>query len=111
MKEKERHEEREKEKHTIYDISDDVGGETRVAHVRDVQDGHDMARFCRQSTRLPYNVNGQHALEVVHVHSSLCGAHLIPICRQNQHPLDTHYADSLDTFQAYYVNKRSKSVV
>ena len=51
------------------------------------------------------DVNGQHALEVVHVHSILCGAHLIPIYRWNQLPLDTHYADSLDTFQAYYVNK------
>ena len=42
LKEKERHEEREKEKHTIYDISNDIGGETRVAHVRDVRDRCDM---------------------------------------------------------------------
>ena len=55
LKEKERHEEREKEKHTIYDISDDVSSETQVACMQDIQDGHDMVRLCRQSARLPYN--------------------------------------------------------
>ena len=51
------------------------------------------------------DANGQHALEVIHVHSILHGAHLIPIYGQNRLALDTHYADFLDTFQAYYVNK------
>lgn len=51
------------------------------------------------------DANGQRALEVVHVHSILRGAHLIPIYGQNRLPLDIHYTDSLDIFQAYYVNK------
>ncbi|KAI6164204.1 hypothetical protein EDD17DRAFT_1775610 [Pisolithus thermaeus] len=52
-----------------------------------------------------YDANGQQELEVVHIHSILHGAHLIPVYGHTHPPTDIQYTNSLDVFQAYYVNK------
>ncbi|KAI6031144.1 hypothetical protein PISMIDRAFT_88613 [Pisolithus microcarpus 441] len=52
-----------------------------------------------------YDADGQRELEVVHVHSILRGAHLIPVYGCTHLPADVQYTNSLDVFQAYYVNK------
>ncbi|KAI5984105.1 hypothetical protein EDC04DRAFT_3005940 [Pisolithus marmoratus] len=52
-----------------------------------------------------YDADGQRELEVVHVHSILHGAHLIPVYGHTHLPTNVQYTNSLDVFQAYYVNK------
>ena len=52
------------------------------------------------------DANGRWELEVVHVNCILRGAHLqIPVYRHNCLPIDIRHTNSLDIFQAYYVNK------
>jgi len=51
------------------------------------------------------DANGQRELEVVHVDCILRGAHLIPVYGHNRLPIDIQHTNSLDIFQAYYVNK------
>ncbi|KAI6039388.1 hypothetical protein EDC04DRAFT_3090248 [Pisolithus marmoratus] len=51
------------------------------------------------------DADGQHELEVVHLHSVLCGAHLIPVYRHDYLPTNIQHTNTLDIFQAYYVNK------
>ncbi|KAI6046587.1 hypothetical protein EDC04DRAFT_2864743 [Pisolithus marmoratus] len=52
-----------------------------------------------------FDTNGQQQMEVVHIHSILCGAHLIPVYGHDHLSADVHYMDSLDIFHMYYVNK------
>ena len=52
-----------------------------------------------------FNANCKHELAVVHLHSILRGAHLIPIYGQEHLPSDIHYSNTLNNFHAYYVNK------
>jgi hypothetical protein len=42
---------------------------------------------------------------VEHLDSFLRAAHLIPVFDNRNMPVDFHYTYSLDTFEAYYVNK------
>ncbi|KAL4063952.1 hypothetical protein J3A83DRAFT_4103770 [Scleroderma citrinum] len=49
-----------------------------------------------------FDANGQWELEVDCI---LCGAHLIPVYGHHHLPMDIWHTDSLDIFQAYYVNK------
>ena len=42
---------------------------------------------------------------VVHIDYILRDAHLIPVYGNQKMPLDFHYSYSLDSFEAYYVNK------
>ncbi|KAI6009298.1 hypothetical protein EDC04DRAFT_2871383 [Pisolithus marmoratus] len=51
------------------------------------------------------DANGQCELEVVHVHCILCGAYLIPVYECDCLPTNIQHTNSLDIFQAYYVNK------
>ncbi|KAI5997114.1 hypothetical protein EDD15DRAFT_2387049 [Pisolithus albus] len=51
------------------------------------------------------DTDGQHELGVVHLHSVLRGAHLIPVYGHDRLPTDIQHTDSLDIFRAYYVNK------
>ncbi|KAI5982457.1 hypothetical protein EDD15DRAFT_2391272 [Pisolithus albus] len=51
------------------------------------------------------DADGQRELGVVHLHSVLRGAHLIPVYGHDRLPTDIQHTDSLDIFQAYYVNK------
>ncbi|KAI5987445.1 hypothetical protein EDD15DRAFT_2389481 [Pisolithus albus] len=51
------------------------------------------------------DADGQRELGVVHLHSMLRGAHLIPVYGHDCLPTDIQHTDSLDIFQAYYVNK------
>ena len=48
---------------------------------------------------------GQHIHAVVLLDTILCPVHLIPVYGADPVPTNFHFADSLDTFQAYYVNK------
>ncbi|KAI5992692.1 hypothetical protein EDD15DRAFT_2167831 [Pisolithus albus] len=52
-----------------------------------------------------FDANGQRQLEVIHIHSILRGAHLIPVYSQDRLPADVHCTNSLDIFRMYYVNK------
>ena len=52
-----------------------------------------------------FDANGQQEMEVVHVHSILCGTHLIPVYGHDSVPHDIQHTESLDVFRAYYVNK------
>lgn len=42
---------------------------------------------------------------VIHLDSFLRAAHLIPVYSNGEMPLEFHYTYSLDTFEAFYVNK------
>ena len=55
--------------------------------------------------QLDLDTNGQRELEVVHINCILRGAHLIPVYGHNCLPIDIRHTNSLDIFQAYYVNK------
>ena len=52
-----------------------------------------------------FDTNGQREVEVVHVHSILHGAHLIPVYGPDCVPPDIWHTKSLDVFRTYYVNK------
>ena len=52
-----------------------------------------------------FDANGQREMEVVHLHSILRGAHLIPVYGHDYIPRDIQHMESLDIFRAYYVNK------
>jgi len=52
-----------------------------------------------------FDANGRREMEVVHVHSILRGAHLIPVYGHDRVPPDLQHTESLDVFRAYYVNK------
>ncbi|KAI6131316.1 hypothetical protein EDD17DRAFT_1777720 [Pisolithus thermaeus] len=52
-----------------------------------------------------YDVDGGLDMDVVHIHSILRGAHLIPVYGHTHLLADIQYTNSLDVFQAYYVNK------
>jgi hypothetical protein len=47
----------------------------------------------------------QRASSVIHLDTFLLGAHLLPIFGVEPLPLNFLYTDSLDAFEAYYVNK------
>ena len=51
------------------------------------------------------DANGRRELEVVHIDCILRGAHLIPVYGHNHLPIDIQHTNSLDIFQAHYVNK------
>jgi hypothetical protein len=55
----------------------------------------------------PDTTRGSQDKSVVHLDSFLRAAHLIPVygTRTESLPLDFHFSYSLDTFDAYYVNK------
>ncbi|KAL4074427.1 hypothetical protein V8B97DRAFT_2022686 [Scleroderma yunnanense] len=62
--------------------------------------------FSFDGIKYPYfDANGQQELEVVHIDCILCGAYLIPVYRHHHLLMDIQHTDSLDIFQAYYVNK------
>ncbi|KAJ7189371.1 hypothetical protein GGX14DRAFT_538195 [Mycena pura] len=48
---------------------------------------------------------GERVLDIIHVDTILRAAHLIPIFGTQYLPHDFQFTDSLDSFQAYYVNK------
>jgi hypothetical protein len=48
---------------------------------------------------------GRRDRSVLHLDSFLRGAHLIPVYQNHRLPLDFKHHDSLDVFNAYYVNK------
>ncbi|KAI5985845.1 hypothetical protein EDD15DRAFT_2200385 [Pisolithus albus] len=52
-----------------------------------------------------FDANGQRQLEVIHIHSILRSAHLIPVYSQDRLPANVHCTNSLDIFHMYYVNK------
>ncbi|KIM64440.1 hypothetical protein SCLCIDRAFT_23455 [Scleroderma citrinum Foug A] len=52
-----------------------------------------------------FNAGSRWELEVIHLNCILRGAHLIPVYGHDRLPMDIRHADSLDIFQAYYVNK------
>ena len=52
-----------------------------------------------------FDADGQWELEVIHLNCILCGAHLIPVYGHDRLPMDIRHTDSLNIFQAYYVNK------
>jgi len=54
---------------------------------------------------LEHDANGQRQMDVVHVHSILHGAHLIPVYGWDCLPINIQHTDALDIFNAYYVNK------
>lgn len=49
--------------------------------------------------------NRQQSWSVIHSDCILCGAHLLPIFDEKFIPRNFHYSDTLDAFQAFYVNK------
>ncbi|KAJ7200092.1 hypothetical protein GGX14DRAFT_536413 [Mycena pura] len=49
--------------------------------------------------------SGERVLDVIHVDTILRAAHLIPVFGEQYLPSDFQFTDSLDSFQAYYVNK------
>ena len=53
----------------------------------------------------PDSTRGIRDRSVLHLDSFLRGAHLIPVYGDETLPVDFHYSYSLDTFQAFYVNK------
>ena len=55
--------------------------------------------------QLDFNAGGQRELDVVHIDCTLRGAHLIPVYGNVRLPTDIQHTDTLDIFQAYYVNK------
>ena len=48
---------------------------------------------------------GRRYKSVVHLDTFLRAAHLMPVYGKKRMPLDFHYSYSLDSFQAFYVNK------
>ncbi|KAI6014912.1 hypothetical protein PISMIDRAFT_116972 [Pisolithus microcarpus 441] len=52
-----------------------------------------------------YDADRVPEMDVVHIHSILHGAHLIPVYGHAHLLADIQYTNSLDVFQAYYVNK------
>lgn len=52
-----------------------------------------------------FNIYGRRAADVVHIDSLLRAAHLIGVCGSEALPKSLHHSDSLDAFQAFYVNK------
>jgi len=52
-----------------------------------------------------HDANGQRQMDVVHVRSTLRGAHLIPVYGWDHLPINIQHTDALDIFNAYYVNK------
>lgn len=53
----------------------------------------------------PDHTHGRWDKTVVHLDCFLCVAHLIPMYGRQKIPLDFDHSYSLDTFEAYYVNK------
>ena len=51
-----------------------------------------------------FKANGSRSLAVVHLKSISQGAHLIGVYGSSFLPEGFHYANSLDLFQAYFVN-------
>ena len=49
--------------------------------------------------------HGARVLDVVHVDTILRSAHLLPVFGEDPVPPYLSYADALDSFQAYYVNR------
>ncbi|THG97315.1 hypothetical protein EW026_g4652 [Hermanssonia centrifuga] len=52
-----------------------------------------------------YNADGSSLYGVIHLDTILRAAHLIPVFGDAIIPADFHYSQSLDAFNAYYVNK------
>ncbi|KAF8257321.1 hypothetical protein EI94DRAFT_1759274 [Lactarius quietus] len=52
-----------------------------------------------------YNADGLPAIGVIHLDSVLCGAHLMPVFGDSPIPIGLGAENSLDVFQAFYVNK------
>ncbi|KAF8273046.1 hypothetical protein EI94DRAFT_47230 [Lactarius quietus] len=52
-----------------------------------------------------YNADGSPAIGVIHLDSVLCGAHLMPVFGDSPIPIGLGAENSLDVFQAFYVNK------
>jgi hypothetical protein len=50
------------------------------------------------------NADGSPAIGVIHLDSVLHGAHLMPVFGDNLMPIDLCMENSLDMFQAFYVN-------
>nr|GAT57072.1 predicted protein [Mycena chlorophos] len=48
--------------------------------------------------------DGERILDIIHVDAIVRAAHLVPIFNEPI-PLDFHFSSSLDSFQAYYINK------
>jgi hypothetical protein len=54
----------------------------------------------------PHLIGHRRLTTVIHLDSFLRGAHLLPVFRGATHlPVDFHFSYSLDTFEAYFVNK------
>ena len=53
----------------------------------------------------PDTTRGNRDRTVLHIDSFLRGAHLIPVYGGQKLPTNFHYSYSLDTFEAYYINK------
>ncbi|KAF8256651.1 hypothetical protein EI94DRAFT_1774955 [Lactarius quietus] len=52
-----------------------------------------------------YNANGSPAIGVIHLDLVLCRAHLMPVFGDSPIPIGLGVENSLDVFQAFYVNK------
>ena len=51
------------------------------------------------------NANGSPAIGVIHLDSVLRAAHLMPVFGDALMPIELHAENSLNTFQAFYINK------
>ena len=52
-----------------------------------------------------FDVSGNWATSIVHLDTILCSAHLMGIAGEDFIPKTVQFHNSLDAFQAYYVNK------
>ncbi|KAJ6622606.1 hypothetical protein B0H10DRAFT_1787855 [Mycena sp. CBHHK59/15] len=44
-------------------------------------------------------------MDIIHIDSILCGAHLVPIFGEDFLPRNFKYSSSLNSFRAFYINK------
>ncbi len=49
--------------------------------------------------------NGQHLVQVIHLNTIICGAHLLPCYSEGFLPEEMTHNDALDAWDAYFVNQ------